>query len=109
MAIYRMQQHTVEGCCFIGETSGIVDRSTVCEIFNETCEVIVHLLYQYITFPSVERQQQFLVHERKIMIPCLSGYWQYRYFRAFSIYSNIDQPSSQEKQEKSVLKVISLK
>ena len=52
-----------------------VGRSTVCEIFNETCEAIVeHLLHQYITFPSVERQQQFISNfERKWGVPQCIG------------------------------------
>ena len=33
-----------------------VARSTVCEVFNETCKAIVkHLLHQYISFPAGEQ------------------------------------------------------
>jgi len=49
----------------------VVGCSTVCEIFNETCEAIVeHLFHQYISFLPVEHQQQFINNfERKWGIP----------------------------------------
>ena len=52
-----------------------VGRSTVCEIFYEICKAIMeHLLHQYISFPSVERQQQLIYSfERKWGVPQYIG------------------------------------
>ena len=52
-----------------------VGRSTVCEIVHETCQAIVdNLLPQYIHFPSLDQQQQYIENfENKWGVPQCIG------------------------------------
>ena len=52
-----------------------VGRSMVCEIVNETCQAIVdNLLLQYIRFPSLDQQQQYIENfENKWGVPQCIG------------------------------------